>query len=578
MRFASRSFCNRRSYTRGVTNHVGGGGLVQQLRKSYSLSDLTECEPREERGADEADDVMTEPRLIKRSAKSGFTTRRSASESNSRSPMYFPEVDVDVRSTRSSRSDEPDFSHIKSSEDISSGYSSADNSGALSRAGSLSGRGRRPAVRTTTIKRPQAAEESEVIIEEPHDDDTFEYANMPPLFNIPSPLYLSHSDPPFLYQYIGDQIKIVQVLGNLPLSTNPNNQTNNSDQQNQTVNLSHDILSNNNLQKENENIADIISELSNDNDSVTVTEVPVEKDLKDLNKTSGSSEYIHPLKNETLELSGPKSIEKVDDSKPDIPSASVAFDASHNDDSAESDDEASFGTPENSPKSKRKSPRGKYGKAKAPPPPNVNIADDDKELSDKMLECAISTTSQESLTDIVNKLPTNAFKENTTTQGLQVVNPIAEKKRRHKSKSPCRIPKSHSSGIGKLLQLPGKLAFWQKTDDKAKSDTMSVSSGDQSRRSSENIEQLIDEFQSCSELDKLANIADDSDTLLKGNSSDAFNIKDVADFENETITQDIIDKSDALQKLINAKIESHPEYKFVSLHDEIPTTSKSTDV
>lgn len=47
----------------------GGGGLVQQIRKSYSLSDLTECEPREERGSDEADDVLTEPRLLRRGGK-----------------------------------------------------------------------------------------------------------------------------------------------------------------------------------------------------------------------------------------------------------------------------------------------------------------------------------------------------------------------------------------------------------------------------------------------------------------------------------------------------------------------------
>lgn len=42
---------------------------MQQIRKSYSLSDLTECDPREERGTDEADDVMTEPRLIRRVPK-----------------------------------------------------------------------------------------------------------------------------------------------------------------------------------------------------------------------------------------------------------------------------------------------------------------------------------------------------------------------------------------------------------------------------------------------------------------------------------------------------------------------------
>ncbi|XP_059050036.1 uncharacterized protein LOC131845033 [Achroia grisella] len=559
----------------------GGGGLVQQLRKSYSLSDLTECEPREERGADEADDVMTEPRLIKRAAKSGFSTRRSASESNSRSPMYFPEVDVDVRSTRSSRSDEPDFSHIKSSEDISSGYSSADNSGALSRTGSVGGRGRRPATRTTTIKRPQAAEESEVIIEEPHDDDIFEYANMPPLFNIPSPLYLSHSDPPFLYQYIGDQIKIVQVLGNLPLNTNANNKTNDFRQRDEKQNINDDIESNESLKaKIRRNVAEMIMELSNDNDGVKVTEVPVETGEKDVNKTL-DSENINPPNSESLDVPCIKSIEKecVIDCKTELNTASPNIDTSHNDDSAESDDEASFGTPENSPKSKRKSPRGKYGKAKAPlPPPNVYLPDDDKELSDKIIECAISTTSQESLTDIVNKLPNNAFKDVTTNHGLQVVNPIAEKKRRHKSKSPSRIPKAHSSGIGKLLHLPGKLAFWQKTDDKPKSDTISTSSGERSRRSSANIERQIDEFQSCSELDKLVNITDDSDSFQTENNNDTLSFKDIADFENEIISQDIIEKSDALQKLITAKIESHPEYKYVSLHEEIPTTSKSTDV
>ncbi|XP_063534465.1 receptor expression-enhancing protein 1 isoform X3 [Cydia strobilella] len=141
----------------------GGGGLVQQIRKSYSLSDLSECEVRDERGADEADDVLAEPRMIRRVVKSsGYNTRRSASESNSRTPMYFPEVDVDVRGPRTARADEPDFSHIKSTEDISSGYSSADNSASLTRTGSVgaAARARARTTRTavTAIKRPQAAE------------------------------------------------------------------------------------------------------------------------------------------------------------------------------------------------------------------------------------------------------------------------------------------------------------------------------------------------------------------------------------------------------------------------------------
>ncbi|KAM3964956.1 LOW QUALITY PROTEIN: uncharacterized protein ACR2FA_000849 [Aphomia sociella] len=560
----------------------GGGGLVQQLRKSYSLSDLTECEPREERGSDEADDVMTEPRLIKRGGKSGFSTRRSASESNSRSPIYFPEVDVDVRSTRSSRSDEPDFSHIKSTEDISSGYSSADNSGALSRTSSLGARGRaaRTPARLTAIKRPPAAEDSEVIIEEPHDDDTFEYANMPPLFNIPSPLFLSHSDPPFLYQYIGDEIKIVQVLGDLPLSNN-NNETNSSAQHHEKNKIIDNSLNKIDKEKEDTTFPNVIPN-SFTNTDAQVAEASVDIEYKD-KKPQDSSEF-GPSSFTIPEISEAKPVETDNDvskdgCKIDVLTEPTSIDTSNNDnDSAESDDEASFGTPENSPKTKRKSPRGKYGKAKAPPPPNVLLPDDDKELSDKMLECAISTTSQESLTDIVNKLPNNVFKETASFKGLQIINPIAEK-RRHKSKSPGRIPKVPSSGIGKLLQLPSKLAFWQKPDEKPKSDNISNSSGDCSRRSSSTIERPIDEFQSCSELDKIASTTDDSDLVYMENNSDNISFKDVAnDFDSEIISQDIIEKSDALQKLINAKIESHPEYKFVPLHEEIPTTSKSTDV
>lgn len=57
-------------YLKYIKNYFqGGGGLVQQLRKSYSLSDLTECEPREEHAADEVDDVLAEPRVIRRAVK-----------------------------------------------------------------------------------------------------------------------------------------------------------------------------------------------------------------------------------------------------------------------------------------------------------------------------------------------------------------------------------------------------------------------------------------------------------------------------------------------------------------------------
>ncbi|XP_071448394.1 uncharacterized protein [Hetaerina americana] len=111
----------------------GGGGLVNQLRKSYSLSDLTEgegepvgdvnrngkdvdgLEYRGNRRADRVDGSRPSNRAR------GYSPRRSASGS-ARMEMYFPEVDLEVRQRRgSSRSREPSvpLSHIRSSEDVS---------------------------------------------------------------------------------------------------------------------------------------------------------------------------------------------------------------------------------------------------------------------------------------------------------------------------------------------------------------------------------------------------------------------------------------------------------------------------
>ncbi|XP_066991904.2 uncharacterized protein [Anabrus simplex] len=114
----------------------GGGGLVQQLRRSYSLSDLSTDKDMADVNrnskalsnipdddTDEADEGSIDPRLLR---SRGYSPRRSASGSG-RVEMYFPEVDVDVRQ-HASRQREPSIplSHIRSSEDVSSGYSSAE--------------------------------------------------------------------------------------------------------------------------------------------------------------------------------------------------------------------------------------------------------------------------------------------------------------------------------------------------------------------------------------------------------------------------------------------------------------------
>ncbi|XP_017771569.1 PREDICTED: receptor expression-enhancing protein 1 isoform X2 [Nicrophorus vespilloides] len=83
-----------------------GGGLVNQIKKSYSLSDLSDHRVREE-GADETDVMITDPRLLRKRQ----SPRRTPSTS-----MYFSEIDVRTDAIVS----------VQSAEDLSSGYSSGE--------------------------------------------------------------------------------------------------------------------------------------------------------------------------------------------------------------------------------------------------------------------------------------------------------------------------------------------------------------------------------------------------------------------------------------------------------------------
>ncbi|XP_013133224.1 PREDICTED: uncharacterized protein LOC106099276 isoform X2 [Papilio polytes] len=584
----------------------GGGGLVQQLRKSYSLSDLTECEPREERaGADEADDVLAEPRLVRRAIKSGFAARRSASESNSRQPMYFPEVDVDVRSTRSSRSDEPDFSHIKSTEDISSGYSSADNSASLTRAGSVGagagggggaaggGRSRARSLRATAvtnIKRPQAAEDNEVHIEELQDDDPNTYTDMPSLVNISSScLYLSRTNPPFIYQYDGNQVKILQVLSQLPISEelspkdNPFDQRDQNnistekkikDDSSQNVVLENNILNNDSTDNTLQHIE--INQQKHDSDNnVGLSKIDLVNTADSLLKEKPCSE-VSQINNDTnnttinINLSEKEFEHKTEQDETENDNLTLDNSGEIFTDNYSSDDEASFGTPNESPKSNRKNVKGKYGKNKAPLPPSTEINTSPKVVESK-------DVTKEILEDDKNlKEEEIKIEEKEAISMPDTLSPSSEVKKRQKSKSPIRIPKPSTSGFGKLLQLPGKLAFWHRTDDKP-SDNISNLSGDKSRSSS--IGHLTDNVSNKDDTTLPSNESNDiSEVLLKPKSLDDISFKDAIESENEITSHNIIERSDILQKLIEAKIESHPEYKFVPLKDEIQTTSKSTDV
>lgn len=66
----------------------GGGNLVQTIRKSYSLSDLSE--PDIHRSQDELDEIIR-PQRILRSQRPASTGSASGGRN---SDMYFPEVDV----------------------------------------------------------------------------------------------------------------------------------------------------------------------------------------------------------------------------------------------------------------------------------------------------------------------------------------------------------------------------------------------------------------------------------------------------------------------------------------------------
>ncbi|XP_072386303.1 uncharacterized protein [Diabrotica undecimpunctata] len=126
----------------------GGGGLVNQLRKSYSLSDLSD--PAHDDVHDEAD-TITEPHVTRR--------RRSPHRSSSTSVVYFSEVDV-----------RPDrVAAVQSAEDISSsGYSSGEGlplkvaaREGLQRTGSLTRSRSTRVTRSTVPKKSGASDESD---------------------------------------------------------------------------------------------------------------------------------------------------------------------------------------------------------------------------------------------------------------------------------------------------------------------------------------------------------------------------------------------------------------------------------
>lgn len=485
--------------------------------------------------------------------------------------------------------------------------------------------------------------DNEVLIEEIQDDDSNSYMDMPSLIDISSRLYLSHTNPPFIYQYVGDQVKIIKVLGQLPLDDEFRPKGNTHIEEDQTaknsfsknvekdhcsliesLEMSNSIneitklsqgsestveSSNLTLEKEKGNVKDAEDSLTEDQ-TVNVEKCP--KNIEsDSNVTVVNTERINnTLDDKNNSDNNVNEKESTDDNETESVTDNFAETLTDN---YSSDDEASYGTPTDSPNAGRKLLKGKYGKNKAPLPPVVDKAKENfpepAELSNgaetsEATKGEYNAVAHESYTMQQEIHPTNSDNHNTgdinvtgqsqesiRTQDENQSNSIVDnldsldvKRTRQKSKSPLRSPKSsatasqspRTSGFGKLLQLPSKLAFWHKTDEKLTADDFSLSSGEKSRKSS--ADDLSESFQNEETLRKKT--GDIIEVPLRDKSEDEIRPKEAKESDNESTTRNIIDKSDILQQLIVAKIESHPEYKYApsNAENEISTASKSTDV
>lgn len=424
---------------------------------------------------------------------------------------------------------------------------------------------------------------------------------MPPLVNFSSPLFLSHTDPPFIYQYVGDQVKIIQVLGNYPFSHNFNSNNDNSDKRDQK-------------EAHVETHAPSITKCSgNDcNDKTKQEEATVNKDFninipidigtKDNNDDNTEEYQFSELYDDRKKILKSENYFMNDSSDPCTTKDTVSKEltpsiffepSSIEDDYLESNDEASFETPMSTPKSIRKNMKGKYGKNKAPPPPQLNACEgeelqstenneDDQTsvnslisnksnilrveqkvdtIQDSNYQSPESKNMTNALDDVCKNLQGSPFTSNASLED----NSEQEKGNNDPTNSSIRTIKGNIT-FGKLFHLPSKLVFWHKTDEKSLID---VDLTNASRKSS--VENTFDEFQSCPDLNVHTSQHDVPQIKITEMSP-----KDSVSGEN--ISNDILKKSDPLQKIINEKLENHPEYKFVSLHEEIPTTSKSTDV
>ncbi|XP_024083725.1 receptor expression-enhancing protein 1 isoform X2 [Cimex lectularius] len=125
----------------------GGGGIMEQLRKSYSLTDLSPQISKD--NTDGSEDRMRPP------------TQRRARQMESMVEMNFPEVETNLRGVNHHNNMIGD---IRSTEDISSGFSSTDQlntEGVLTRSSSVASTRTRPRGRGAAARRAPVSEDAE---------------------------------------------------------------------------------------------------------------------------------------------------------------------------------------------------------------------------------------------------------------------------------------------------------------------------------------------------------------------------------------------------------------------------------
>ncbi|KAJ8952889.1 hypothetical protein NQ318_006505 [Aromia moschata] len=422
----------------------GGGGIVNHLRKSYSLSDLTDV-GHDDDGRDEADDVViTDPRLLRR--------RRSPHRSSSSaSAIYFSEVDV--------RADR--IGSIQSAEDISSGYSSGEglySSGqpvkllareGLHRTGSLTrSRTSRVTRSTTTIKKSGGSDDSD---ENEVFDTNIVFDKPPKTKPVTAEKADSSSEDEFLDtldtlhdKKLGEDLNI---FNKNPLLTACRERERDLDVVNCSLTKSHPMHTapSLNLERGDTDRSDKVSLSVNTLNIVNIT--------KDVNTFSNFLQNLIEYKMENINKGSKKVHTGDEDGDTDVQTKTEAVKSGSK--SGESKKIEQLGLPSSSDRTRSETRGGRYNKKTAPPPPK--------------LATSVEDPSPIKATLVLKPgLVKNVGPKESPSKEIFIQSPKS-KRRKSVNRSPSSASNSSASSrskhsLAKLMKLPKKIVFWNKDE------------------------------------------------------------------------------------------------------------------